>query len=79
MAHNLGVMAAEATAERPEITPSMRVMDVLAARLGAAEFLEARGLPCTRCVVAESDALATCLRAYGLDVADIVRSLDALP
>lgn len=78
-ADNLASMAAEATAERPQITPSMLVMDVLAARAGAAALLAERGLPCSRCVVAEADALETCLRAYGLDVGDIVRALDALP
>jgi hypothetical protein len=72
-------MGTDEAQEHPEILANMLVQDVLAARAGAAALLAAHGLPCERCVVAESSSIGECLRAYGLNDAAIVRALDGLP
>lgn len=55
----------------------MLIADVLAQHDGAQAVLNRLGLPCERCVVAESETLGDGLRAYGLDPVAVLAELNA--
>ena len=63
---------------RPKFHRDMVILSVLEADARAKELLLGFGLPCHRCVVAESETLAEGCAPLGLEVDGLVAKLNAL-